>query len=413
MGWHCCDILTIGSSNTALGDEAMEVANECVGNCSFGVRSLNDLTTGDSNIGIGLDALSKIETGNNNIGIGTTAGVNLDVGTESRNIMIANPGVSGDVGTIRLGRTGGGFQDLCFIAGIHNVTPGAGSDEMVIIDIDGQLGSQAIPTGSSSLPAEYFNGFSQVNTSTSVMTFGTSGKSSLCRDVDDSFDLQWGTDTETINTAVTGVGGITDSQNPVSANQAYQVYIVGDSTLSNSTDILAIEEGTDITTVLEFTSSDYDVYRLIGWFRTQDGSTDIIPHLCYGNGIDREYIYTSARTDRTILFGGNATTYTDMDDGGAGSEDYTCPNSSIMTCRIAYGTPASSNDKASFRMNGSSVADSSSNYTISNGSALSVSERMEGQIQIGLNNTDRITEYLVSDSAAELYIYVTSFTFTL
>jgi hypothetical protein len=396
-----------------------ENANDIVsgiGNISLGYRALRTpLADGsediDNNIAIGTQALENLSQAasgpTNNIAIGNLAGNSLTT-DDSDNICVANPAFAGDSGVIRIGTNA--THTSTFIQGIHNVTP-AGATETVIIDANGELGSTAV--SGSTTPAGYFSGFAQVNTSTSIMTFGKSGVSSLCRDVDDSFDLQWGTDTETVNTAVTGVGGITDSQNPVSANQAYQVYIVGDTTSSNSTDILAVEADTDITTVLEFTSSDYDVYRLIGWFRTQDGSTDIMPHVCYGNGIAREYIYTSARTDRTILFGGTATTYTDMASGGTGSEDYTCAGSSMMTCRIAYGTPASSNDKASFRMNGSSVADSASNYTISNGSALSVAERMEGQIQIGLNDTDRITEYLVSDAASELYVYVVSFRFSL
>jgi len=148
VGWHSCAVLGTGSNNTALGDEAMEKATEGIGNCAIGVRSLNDLTTANDCIAIGKDALGQIETGDSNIGIGTTAGYNLNLGTETRNIMIANPGISGDMGTIRLGQSGG-FQDLCFIAGIYNVTPGAGSNEMVIVDTDGQLGSQALPVSSS------------------------------------------------------------------------------------------------------------------------------------------------------------------------------------------------------------------------------------------------------------------------
>lgn len=265
-------------------------------------------------------------------------------------------------------------------------------------------------TVSSGLPTGYLSGFRQVNTSTTVLTFGTTGEPSKCRDIDDSFDLQWASATETITTSVTGVGGITDTQNPVVANQGYEVYIVGDTTLSNATDILAVEVSTDITTVLEFTSSDFDVYRRIGWFVTQDGTTAIIPHTVGGKARMRSFHYTGGRTSQTILFGGSSTSFVDMVSSGDGSDQYTAPGAHHMICRIAFGDSASANDEVGFRQNGSTLAITNCEYTFSSGSPLAVGELSDSQILIHLGS-DRITEYTVTSASNNAYCYVISFVF--
>lgn len=266
-------------------------------------------------------------------------------------------------------------------------------------------------TVSSGLPAGYLSGFAQINTSTTVITFGTSGEVSVCRDTTNVFDLQWASTTETITTSVTGVGGITDTQNPVAANQGYEVYIVGDTTLSTATDILAVEAGTVITTVIEFTGGDFDVFRRIGWFVTQDGSTAIIPHTVGGKSRPRQLHYTGGRNAQAILIGGSATTFTDMASGGNGSEQYTAPGSHHMVVRIAFGDTAASNEEVAFRQNGSTTVITDALYTFSAGSALSAGELADSQLLIHFNTTDRITEYIVSSASNEAFVYVVSFNF--
>ncbi len=266
---------------------------------------------------------------------------------------------------------------------------------------------------SSGLPTGYLFGFLQTGTSTTVVTFGTSGEPSKCRDGTDTADLQWASDTETITTSVTGVGGITDTQNPVSANQGYEVYIVHDTTDTNPDDILAVESGTDITTVIEFTGGDFDLFHRIGFFCTEDGSTAIIPHNVGGKGHSRTFHYTGGRGSQTILFAGSATTWTDMASGGDGSEQYTPPQTHHIVCRIAFGDSASANDEVVFRQNGSTLAASDSEYTFSAGSALAAGELADSQILIHLNRTDRITEYEVTAAANNAYAYIISFAFDL
>src|SRR5690606_38102793 len=76
-------------------------------------------------------------------GIGNLAGFDL-TGSDSDNICIANLGVSGDNGVIRIGTDGTHVRS--FMAGIYGITP-ANSPQMVTIGSDGELGSQAISGG--------------------------------------------------------------------------------------------------------------------------------------------------------------------------------------------------------------------------------------------------------------------------
>lgn len=262
------------------------------------------------------------------------------------------------------------------------------------------------------LPTGYLSGFQQVFTDSSTMTFGTINEPSICRSSDDLFDLQWSSDTETIGTGITGVGGISDTYNPVVANQAYEVYIVGDSSGVVSTDILAVESGTNITAAIEISGGTFDIFRKIGWFRTEDSTTIIIPHIVNGKDRARQLHFTGGRANQTILFAGSATSWTDMESGGNGSEDYTAPGSGFMLCRIAFGDSSSANDEVGFRQNGSAIGITDTSFTFSAGSSLAAGELADTQMLISLGS-DRITEYEVSAAANEAYAYVISFGFGL
>jgi len=126
--------------NTAIGDSA--AASLTTGNKNFvgGSSSLRLLVSGSNNTSLGYYAGSAIIAGSNNIFIGNEAGSFLTT-NDSNNILIGNTGTDGDNQKIVIGDS----QTSAFIHGIYSIAPGAGSNEMVIIDMDGQLGSQALP----------------------------------------------------------------------------------------------------------------------------------------------------------------------------------------------------------------------------------------------------------------------------
>ena len=256
----------------------------------------------------------------------------------------------------------------------------------------------------------YMSGYKQNNTSTTVMTFGTTDEPSICRSTDMKFDLII-VSTKTITTSVTGIGGISDTYNPVSANQAYDVYAIADNPTDAFAEIIAVEAGTDPEAMIEISSGDNNVWRRIGWFITQDGSTAIIPHTCGGKARGRTFHYTGDRADQAILFAGSATTWTDMTSGGNGSDHYTANSSHHMICRIAFGDSAAANEEVAFRENGSTNTMAEAAFTFSAGSALAVGTLADGQMLIHLNETDRITEYENSSASNESYCYIIAFNF--
>ncbi len=114
------NVNTTGSTNTAVGYEAL-LPN----------------TTGSSNTAVGSEALQNLATGTNNIALGSSAGISLTL-ANSNNIDIGNTGTAGDSGAIKIGA--GGTQTTCFIAGINGVTISpAGS--AVFVNSNGQLGT--------------------------------------------------------------------------------------------------------------------------------------------------------------------------------------------------------------------------------------------------------------------------------
>ncbi len=109
---------TIGARNSAFGDDAL-YANTGSGyeNTAFGARALRANTSGDNNVAVGFDAGANQTTGNNNI-------------------YIANPGVSGESGQIKIGTA---MHTQATIRGIFGNTRPAGTT--VFVDANGLLGT--------------------------------------------------------------------------------------------------------------------------------------------------------------------------------------------------------------------------------------------------------------------------------
>ena len=126
---------TVGSNNLAGGSAALSNNTEGSNNAALGNLTLNENTTGFHNTGVGTGALRSNTTGTHNIALGSNAGTNQTTG--SNNIYIADRGVAGESGSIRIGRAG--THSNTFVAGINGVSL-SGTTAPVVVDSNGQLG---------------------------------------------------------------------------------------------------------------------------------------------------------------------------------------------------------------------------------------------------------------------------------
>ena len=134
-----------GVGNSAFGDSALNT-DQGAWNTAFGFAALGQDTTGSSNTALGSRA-GNISTGSDNIAIGANAGTLVT--TTSNNVDIANQGVAGDSGVIRIGTAKN--QTSAYLAGVSSVSiPGPTST--VLVNASGQLG-----TATSSLSSEKMN----------------------------------------------------------------------------------------------------------------------------------------------------------------------------------------------------------------------------------------------------------------
>jgi Chaperone of endosialidase len=104
-------------------------------NTANGFSALAHNTTGGLDTAIGQGALANNTTGSSNIALGASAGTNLTTG--SNNIDIGAPGVAGESGVIRMGKSS--TATGTFIAGISGKAVASGVG--VIVNSSGQLGT--------------------------------------------------------------------------------------------------------------------------------------------------------------------------------------------------------------------------------------------------------------------------------
>ncbi len=143
-GYEALYCAFIGASNTANGAGALGSNVDADGIClsqftgsynaMLGAGTGSELTSGSNDSGVGYFALNGLTTGSNDIAVGYKAGDTLT--TESNNIDIANAGVRGDSGVVRIGTPG--VQTATYVAGISGRTVGGGS--LVVVNNKGQLG---------------------------------------------------------------------------------------------------------------------------------------------------------------------------------------------------------------------------------------------------------------------------------
>ena len=158
LGEYSGNLTMTGNDNTGLGSASLNSNSSGSMLTGVGYATLNANTTheastavgfaalqladADHNTAVGAFSLSRLVSGAANVGLGYRTGYNY-TGAEDSNILIGNmvEGTAGDSGITRIGNG----QDACFISGIYGVTPG-GTKNMCIIDSNGQLGSQALPS---------------------------------------------------------------------------------------------------------------------------------------------------------------------------------------------------------------------------------------------------------------------------
>jgi hypothetical protein len=132
---------TIGSDNLASGIQSLIANTTGNENIANGSRTLFSNTTGSDNNASGTDALFSNTTGNANIALGGEAGKELTTGSD--NVDIANKGVAGESGTIRIGDK---FkQTKVFVAGVQTSNVSGCS---VQVTSEGQLGCNNNQAGS-------------------------------------------------------------------------------------------------------------------------------------------------------------------------------------------------------------------------------------------------------------------------
>lgn len=161
------------NKNVALGDQVAANLVDGIRNVLVGVDIFSNAFSGcNDNTLIGYAAGIQADGCTNNIIIGSNAGSNYTA--DSSNICIGSAGIIGVSNSIVIGTNGSGAgqQNTCFIAGISGVS--VSNTQMVTIDTStGQMGSQAIPSGSG---ITTINGdTSSVTGATVTLTGGTTG----------------------------------------------------------------------------------------------------------------------------------------------------------------------------------------------------------------------------------------------
>jgi hypothetical protein len=150
---------TTGHGNTATGFEALTSNTRGYDNTATGVGALHNNTTGFFNTANGSSALYRNTTGYYNTAIGTNAMVNATGGTFNTAVgqgaLVSNTTGSGNVAlgfvagnavttahnVICIDAAGENVSDRCYIRNIRGVAVGNGDGINVIIDSDGQLGT--------------------------------------------------------------------------------------------------------------------------------------------------------------------------------------------------------------------------------------------------------------------------------
>jgi hypothetical protein len=140
MGLSALFSNTTGPQNAAFGWSALSSNLGGGNNAAFGFRALTGNVNGGGNVAAGSDALRLNTIGSNNVAIGFMAGSNSTTGGNNIYLGANVFGVAAEANAIYIGNQG--TQNKTTIAGIRGTVIAGG--EMVVIDVNGRLGSTAL-----------------------------------------------------------------------------------------------------------------------------------------------------------------------------------------------------------------------------------------------------------------------------
>jgi hypothetical protein len=126
---------TTGGGNSAFGSYALRSNTTAADNAAFGQTALRFNTTGAQNAAFGRAALYGNSSGSRNVAVGIGAGSSQTTGND--NIYLANAGVGGESGQIKIGTVG--THTGTTIAGISGATSSGGV--AVLVNASGKLGT--------------------------------------------------------------------------------------------------------------------------------------------------------------------------------------------------------------------------------------------------------------------------------
>jgi hypothetical protein len=126
---------TTGYRNVALGERALYSNTTGLTNVAAGAGAMHANTDGGQNVAVGRRALESNTTGDRNIAIGVLAGRYATTGND--NVYIANAGVAGESGQIKIGNSGI-HTDVTIVPIFGNTSTGGTS---VLVNAAGKLGT--------------------------------------------------------------------------------------------------------------------------------------------------------------------------------------------------------------------------------------------------------------------------------
>jgi hypothetical protein len=135
-GTHALEDNSTGSYNLASGSFAAALNTVGNENVASGLQALYSNTTGNKNVASGNNALLGNTSGSSNVALGWAAGQNLTSG--SNNVAIANNGVAGESGKIRIGTKG--VHNTAVLAGVSGASI-PGPTQPVVVNANGRLGT--------------------------------------------------------------------------------------------------------------------------------------------------------------------------------------------------------------------------------------------------------------------------------
>ena len=229
-------------------------------------------------------------------------------------------------------------------------------------------------------------------TNTNTITVGITGETTIVRNSTNLRDLIF-SGTKTADITVIGAGGRqTASAN--SANTWYKIAIIGDTTDTNSSDVLLIPDGT------AFSEAGYDLFRVIGHVRN-DSSSDFLKFYCAGLNTTKTYYYDEAKANVQVLTSGSATGFTNVD-----CSAFVSPASEFANFLLQFNSSATTSDVRMRPDGTANMGNLTTLYTTQTG--LNTTSDLHSEVTVPL--VSQIFEYNVSSVSDSVDIFVISYT---